>query len=406
MRITLVNTLYPPLAFGGAERSVSELAQDLSQSSSDEVHVVTLVPVDAAASRSSRNLDSPVVHEIHASSVDPFIPNAKMRSPVSRIAWHSREFWRPKVLASVGRVIDETQPDVVHTNLISGIGPLLWKRARPAAVVHTLRDHYLICGKASLYKAGSNCTSRCLQCRAWTAPFQLGGKPDIFVGVSSDIIEAHRDCGYIQSTDQTRVVFNSPKLQSRAAVRRPNAGETVIGFIGKVADYKGIWVLLEAFERIADPTVRLKIAGRATASDYARIQEFTRRDSRISQVGPTESSSFYASVDIVAVPSQWREPFGRVAAEAALSGKHAVVSGIGGLPEAIADFPSCRVVEQFCDSAAWARALQEQIRIVASTRESPIPSSVIPTTNERLQPSDQYRAIYDEAIAIRRSTSV
>ena len=42
-----------------------------------------------------------------------------------------------------------------------------------------------------------------------------------------------------------------------------------------------------------------------------------------------------AKADIVLVPSQWEEPFGRIAIEALRSGKITIVSNLGGLPETV-----------------------------------------------------------------------
>lgn len=49
----------------------------------------------------------------------------------------------------------------------------------------------------------------------------------------------------------------------------------------------------------------------------------------------TDQNSMFESIDLMLVPSLWAEPYGRVAAEAIMFGKPALVSNRGGLPEAV-----------------------------------------------------------------------
>jgi glycosyltransferase involved in cell wall biosynthesis len=78
-------------------------------------------------------------------------------------------------------------------------------------------------------------------------------------------------------------------------------------------------------------------------------------------VGVQDAGDFFATVDILAVPSQWYEPFGRSAAEAALAGKRVLVSEIGGLPEAIDGYPSGKVVTNPASPAAWRDAILQVV---------------------------------------------
>jgi glycosyltransferase involved in cell wall biosynthesis len=60
---------------------------------------------------------------------------------------------------------------------------------------------------------------------------------------------------------------------------------------------------------------------------------------------------------VVLVPSQWPEPFGRVAVEAMANGLPVLASATGGLGEAVGS--SSRLVGAFRDAAAWAERLGE-----------------------------------------------
>lgn len=65
----------------------------------------------------------------------------------------------------------------------------------------------------------------------------------------------------------------------------------------------------------------------------------------------------FAGVDLVLVPSQWAEPFGRIAVEALRLGKLVLVSNIGGLPEAVGQRKELLVPPSGVE--AWDRALRD-----------------------------------------------
>lgn len=114
-----------------------------------------------------------------------------------------------------------------------------------------------------------------------------------------------------------------------------------VGFIGRFSPIKGLDVLARAIQRI-DRTdgrkVELVLAGDSRlvpTSEAARIDEALRDVARVDRLGWVPRDEFFASVDVVAVPSVWEEPFGLVAAEAMAFGRPVVVSDAGALCEVV-----------------------------------------------------------------------
>lgn len=70
-----------------------------------------------------------------------------------------------------------------------------------------------------------------------------------------------------------------------------------------------------------------------------------------------DAGKILGQMDIVLVPSQWEEPFGRVAVEALQAGSCVLVSDAGGLPEAVGDCKALIVSARDID--AWEERLQE-----------------------------------------------
>jgi glycosyltransferase involved in cell wall biosynthesis len=105
-------------------------------------------------------------------------------------------------------------------------------------------------------------------------------------------------------------------------------------FVGRLDKQKGVDVLLEAVQPLADSvTVRiigeavLSIQTKPTSSGAVEFLGWRDRDSIASQM---------RACDVVVMPSRW-EGFGLVAIEAMRAGKPVVASAVGGLVEIIVD---------------------------------------------------------------------
>jgi glycosyltransferase involved in cell wall biosynthesis len=81
----------------------------------------------------------------------------------------------------------------------------------------------------------------------------------------------------------------------------------VIAFVGWLRPYKGVAELIEAFERVAQPTARLVVAGRALDEDYAgHLRDLAGADPRVQLalgfVPDDELQVYLRAADIVAAP--------------------------------------------------------------------------------------------------------
>ena len=123
--------------------------------------------------------------------------------------------------------------------------------------------------------------------------------------------------------------FRKPQLRSMAPNRKP-----VVVYLGALAEHKGPQVLLEAAVGL---DCRVELHGDGPLRE--RLRAFIAQhglDAEIYAPVPYEQvPPIYARADLVAFPSLWPEPFGRIAIEALAAGVPIVASAIGGIEETV-----------------------------------------------------------------------
>lgn len=403
----MVNSLFPPHGGGGAERSVAELAAGLA-AAGHQVHVLALGP---EGGESLPSPDGITVKRWDTGRFEAFV-EGEDRSALTKLAWHAADA-RPRGASTfLRRATRKFRPDVVHTNNLAGFGLRTWSAFPGVPLVHTIRDYYLLCVRSEMFRDGQQCQERCLPCRTLRAPLRLPGRrPDLVVGVSAAVLVPHRS---MLEGVPTAVVHNDPALVPRA---RTASAAVRFGFLGRLNDGKGLWVAVEAFRQLVGADLRLEVGGSGDPAEVARLQAVCEGDPRIAYRGRVEAAEFLSGVDCLLVPTQWAEPYGRVAAEGLAAGCRVLVSAVGGLPEILQERGSGagRSVDRFTDPAAWA----DQMRAVvaegagerARTGGSGAGEGAVPgvgngagVSREMWGPnvSERYLEVYEQARALHR----
>lgn len=335
MKIAMLNTMYAPRVFGGAERAIKSLAQGLV-AEGHEVAVLASAPRRGVA---TDVVDGVRVHEVGLVNIYwPYGP--KGAPPVLEPAWHLLDLHNPWMIGRAKRILEEEAPDVVHTNNLVGFSPGVWRAAAELGlpIVHTLYDHRLLCVRATMFKRGRACLTRCVECRA-TSALKRGPSEevDVVVGVGKAVLAEHVAAGFFPRADTEVVTVpmaldDVPKVSSRS----PTADNAPLqlGYLGRLQSGKGVELLLDAVKGLPDRGWELRVAG---SGEGPYEQELRRRPTHpnVCFLGRVDASSFLDGIDALIVPSQLYDAAPLVVPEAYAHGVPVLGSRRGGIPELI-----------------------------------------------------------------------
>lgn len=326
---------------GGEERVVEDLSRELVGRGHD-VSIATLqqpggvTPGEVAGAR---------VHTLRSSSY------RITRSHQDTERRHAPPAPDPETVHDLQRVLRRERPQIVHAHnwIVHSYLPLA--RSSHSALALSLHDYGLICATKRLRRKDEVCSGpapvKCQLCasehygpaKGLVAAFgtrtreaRLRRAVDVFLPVSSTVEELCR----IRPDETSRVIPNfigelpAPAPGDSRLAQLPD--EPFILFFGDATVDKGAWHLAEAYRKLVDPPP-LVLVGRCyidKIEDQPGVYATGAWPHRLA-IEALRRSLFTVA------PSQWPEPFGLVALEAAAAGKPIVASDIGGLRDIVAD---------------------------------------------------------------------
>lgn len=139
---------------------------------------------------------------------------------------------------------------------------------------------------------------------------------------------------------RVHVIHNAVREVPPCVPPRPH-DEPVILYLGRIAEEKGLDILIAALGMIPDRRWRLKVAGAGVSTEVMPIVRMARGngvDARTEWMGHVDSTDeVLADADIVVVPTKAPEAFGLVILEAMGAGRAVIASDSGAQAELIDD---------------------------------------------------------------------
>ena len=333
MKILIIAHAYPPYVGGGAEVSTSLLAEGLVRAG----HQVSVLTCSEEEQEEVRN--GVVIRRI----VSPNIYWSFMAKPsgLEKLAWTVRDNRNEKASQAILKGITLFEPDVMVTSTLENFGADAWVAGHRAGVpmVHILRNYNIMCANMAMYKRGKNCTRACVLCNCLSIGKRRASQyVDGVIGLSSHILNAHLNNGYFKNASRAVVPNFIPEavLDCGSAIKHPGVRSPIVfGYLGALAEHKGIGHLVAAFKALGkSDAVKLVVAGSGDAEYVTRLKE-DLAGNPAEFLGWMKQEEFFKMIDCLVIPSLWHEPFGRVVLEAFASGVPVIGSARGGIPEVI-----------------------------------------------------------------------
>lgn len=330
LRIMMACAAFPPFIDGGGPISAMMVAKLLIAAGHD-VEVVNVSGEDR-----HEIYDGVPVRRLKSLNIDW---NYRLpRAAWKKALWHAIENFNPRAFVVMRREIRRFKPDLVLTDSIENVNVATWAAAKSCGLptAHILRSAFLLCWKASMRKGDDNCVRACGSCQATSYGKKLSSRfVDAVIGETSFIVGRHLEHGYFPNA--TSHVVPGAIVAAATDVARPApVGRPVrFGFIGVHDPVKGLDTLAAAARALAGSAdIEFVIAGSGGgAYGEALPASFPASNTRF--LGWTRPEDFFPQIDVLVVPSLFREPFGRVAIEAFAHAVPVIGARSGGIPETI-----------------------------------------------------------------------
>ncbi len=306
-------------------------------------------------------------------------------------------FDNPVTARAVGALIDRLKPDVVHVTSCYTLSASVLREAKARALplVVTLTDYWFLCPRVTLLRSdGTRCTGRttseeCLDCMLSDSPayarlrrrlpavhvkpllakiarrprlsrlrgfrgraldfdarkpllIELLATADVILAPTRSLASRYSEVGL--GREIRLWPFGHDLRWAERVERRADSGRLVFGFVGRIAEEKGVHVLVEAASRLGGfaATVGVEVWGDpGQESAYtARCRSLPANGVPVRFRGPfgrDRLAEVYGQIDVLVVPSIWDENSPLVVHEAFAAGVPVIASDVGGLREVVAD---------------------------------------------------------------------
>ena len=299
------------------------------------------------------------------------------------------------------KVLDNIKPDIIHIQhlifLSTTIIDEIKKRRIP--IVFTLHDYWLICPQWHFLKkdftiCDNNDISQCVDCLDYQLSIkklpkriylalrnilpdflmrflkntylnlaktnlnsqtmlekimgrkshikELCSKVDLFIAPSRFLRRRFIEFGIPE--DKIKLIPHGIDTGLFRSFRRKEPDRIRFGFVGTILPAKGLDILINAFNRVENIRAELKIYG--NLFPYQGFEYYPRRIKKLARnrnirfmggFDHKDVAKVFSEIDILVIPSIWRENSPLVIQEAFSAGVPVMASNIGGIPELIKD---------------------------------------------------------------------
>ncbi|MEO0495970.1 MAG: glycosyltransferase [Pseudomonadota bacterium] len=254
-----------------------------------------------------------------------------------KLAWHGLENYNPRAERIMSEIIEDYQPDLVYTFSTENVNVCTWRAAHRAGVpcVHQACSTFLICWKSSMMRSNKPCGGQCTDCYLTSLGKRyLSRLPQGLMGETDFIVNVHKELGYFPNARTLSLPSSVLPVDGASPRHRAFGTPLTVGFLGELSELKAPDLLAQASHQLGERDVRFKIGGKAIGQ-YGESLSSRFAAGSAELLGWTDPEGFFASIDLLVLPSRGSEVFGRVLVEAYAHGMPVIGSDQGGIPESI-----------------------------------------------------------------------
>ena len=340
LRVMFANIYYEPRSFGGATLVVQEMARRLQATTATEVHILTSLEPDASEQVLTRTDQGGV--SIYSLPV----PGGDVVA----------EFDNPAIGQAFGRMLDAVRPHVVHLHAVQWLSASLAVACleRGIPYVITLHDAWWLCARQFMVtNAGKYCFQEkidlhiCQNCMPGAR--HLEERMNVLrtaldgAALLLSPSEAHRKLYLANGIAPDKIVVAPNGI--RKPVTAPPArepGRTIrFAYVGGEVEVKGFSIVKRAFEALVRADWELLLVDNTQqlgfSSMHAQDWKVSGKISIVPAYTQDGIDAFFAGIDVLLFPSQWKESFGLTVREALARNVWVIATDGGGQGEAIVD---------------------------------------------------------------------
>ncbi len=360
-RILVVNIYYAPRSLGGATIVAEEMVRRLHGRDDTEVFVFT-------------------THERHTASqysmcryVDGGVPVLAVAPPLGYDAVLA--FDDPEMGRAFTDALDAVRPDIVHFHSVQHLGAGLLRACQAAAIpyVVTLHDAWWVCPRQFMVRGDNTYCHQttidlkvCQPCVPEIAHLQsrmnilMQGLDEAALLLSPS--ESHAALYRANGIPAWQIRVNRNGVRRPSGDRGPRTGPIRFAFVGGNNAIKGIKLIREAFATLDRSDWALRLVDASLALGFPSIDRSEWRLSGSVEIVPAytqdEIDAFYADVDVLLFPSQWKESFGLTVREALLRDVWVIATESGAAAEDVVDGVNGTLIPMRNDRETLARAIE------------------------------------------------
>lgn len=326
MKIGLLHNLTGLWSRGGAETIVENQATELSA----QGHQVFII------STRSRQANAPTNNSWPTYYLPSYFYNLNKLPAFLRLFWHAFNFLAYQKYRKIFKILKKEKPDLIITHNLMGLG---WLAPLAIRRLKIKQEHYLH-DLQLLHPSGLLIWGKEKKLDSWLARFyryltrKIIASPEKIISPSTWLLDLHQQYHFFPNSQTTVKKFVWP-LAITPTTTKPATTVRFL-FIGQIETQKGIFLLLEAFQKLTDQRLTLTIAVRGGGDQLALAKEVAAADKRIRFLGPLsylETEKIKTEADYLIVPSLCYENSPTVIYGAHASGLRVIAAAIGGIPE-------------------------------------------------------------------------